>query len=525
MGPLGQRLRAILIGEKHTDCCFIVDKRPMYSHKIILAAASPVLEAMFYGPFAAINNISGPESSGGEVPPEAPPTAIGEKSAKKQTCVTTTIIDISAKIWHTMIEYIYTDETDWDSLSTYDLLELYYCAEKYLLQDLVQMTLERILMSLNCNSLFLIYDFAIRFKLNRLTDKCRQMLHELLDKKPNLFFKKMLQVNCDDVIRCYETGEDSNEDEDRPAVKRRKPPVPIEFIEDIVFGGSEDEAILGQYHQVSKECLNDILVLNFDENNGVFNDNLLLFVLKWTKIEWKLQSMGQDKLPLKKIPLLNFFQSFVCHRRTSNLVENLISFLENHYYLNNVENIPGCGWHLMQRIDLKASRPLIISGERNQFVTKFQVNQLIAIKSLIINSRLNNQILSRFMRLNRQYVYQENLSIDIFVDLPETKNNSIHRQHFNLEAEFNSQCELFLNKSIYFKPDLVYGIQFKWPRDSALTIEYPRKIYESYQNMNFIDKQFSIVFVDDAVEGTIQKDTEFISHGGILQGIHFMFMS
>lgn len=501
MSALPVRLRAMLIDEKYTDCSFLVQNDTcIHGHKIILAASSPVFEAMFYGPLA---------------------------TQQEDTQRPIAIVDVSAKIFRAMLDYVYTDEVDWNTLTHYDLLELYYCAEKYLIRR--DDILNHIRESLNCNSLYLLYDFAIRFKLSLLLTDCRHLLSELLDKKPNLFFKKVLQVNCDLVIRAYEDEEDdechSAGEECGPAVKR-KPPLPIEFIEDIVFGATDEP--IGQYHQVSKECLNDMLLLNCDAENGLFSENLLLFVLKWTKIEWKLESKGHEKLPLQKIPLLGFYNTFVCRKRTDALVENLISFLENHFYLNNVTSVSG--WHLMQRVDLKASPPLTISsGAATSFDTVFQVNHLVTIKSLIIKSRLNNAILSRFMRSTatpQQFVYKENVSLEIFSSDTEGRGLiTIHRQRFGTETEFNAQCELFLNRCLFFHPDQIYTLRFHWPKDLALmTIEYPRQIFERCHRLIMTDKQLSIVFVDDASSSSVNREVDLIA-GGILCGLQFMFVS
>lgn len=531
----------MLINEKYTDCSFLVDNGTciIHGHRMVLAAASPVFEAMFYGPFAKQR-------------------IVDNNDTEDQSVVT--IVDVSAKIFRAMLDYVYTDETEWSALSNYDLLELYYCMDKYLIRK--EDILQRIRGSLNCNSLFLFYDFAIRFKVPLLLADCRQLLHDLLDKKPQLFFKKVLQVNCDRVISGYEEvegisnggsgGRVGEEDtENGPAVKR-KPRMPIEYIEDVVFNGalehSHDDDPLGQYHQVSKECLNDLLVLNYDDANNTFNENLLLFVLKWTKIEWKLEHKGQgQRLPLQKMALLNYFKSFVCHKRTAPLVENLMAFLDNHCHLNTTMDMSVRGWHLVQRVDLKACRPLTISSSSSsdsvptEFLTKFQVNHVITIKSFIINSRLNNAIVSRFMRStathHRQFVYKESVAIEISARDMKVRGGGaivIHRQQFHAETEFNAQCELFLNKCLYFCPDQVYTLRFVWPQDAALTCEYPRKVYERCQSVVMAKKQLSLVFMDDAVNSddddvighreTKDQDMELLP-GGILSGMQFMFVS
>lgn len=498
------RLHKLFYEEKFADCCFNVKNTRIYAHRIILASASPVFEAMFFGTFAAA-------------------ISKGQSQHQEPRDETVLIVDVSAKIFRTVLEYVYTDETNWDAYDLYDLLELHYCAEKYLLRDLVVKTCARIHKTLNCNNLFLAYDFALRFEIKSLLGECRRMVQELLERKPNLFFKKVLQVNCDRAVEI-ESDNSSPDEDHRPAIKR-KPPVPIEYIEDLVFSSttSSDQEDSWQYHHVSKECVNDLLLLNFNDCDGTFNENLLLFVLKWTNIEWRLHAKGDERLPLQKLGLLKFFESFVCHKRSLPLVENLIAFLESHCYLSSVQRVPQLGWHLLQRVGLKASRPLTISGESFCFVTHFQVNQLLAIKSFIINSRLNNDVTSRAFRFNRQFLYKDNLIMEIFVS--ETSGDrSIHRQKFNVESEFNSQCELFLNKCLFFHPDQIYGLRLIWPQESALIREYPRKIFERCHNMALKDQPLSVIFMDDVNSNSTNKDSELTS-GGIVQGMHFMFVS
>lgn len=512
MSSLASRLHTLLIEEKFADCCFNVKSTHIYAHRIILASASPVFEAMFFGPFATQQR----EGLNAAI-------AQGQQHKPPRDCAgnETVIVDVSEKVFRAVLYYVYTDEIDWDALTDYELLELHYCAEKYLLRDLVSRTCDRINTTLNCNNLFLAYDFALRFGINSLLNDCRRMVQELLERKPNLFVKKVLHL---DRVVAEIDGENSSSDEDhRPAVKR-KPPVPIEFIEDLVFSSSCTTDDQGdspggwQYHHVSRECINDLLLLNFNDADGTFNENLLMFVLKWTNIERRMMhAKGEERLPLQKLGLLNFFEPFVCHKRILPLVENLIKYLET----QSVLRAPHLGWHLLQRVGLKASRPLTISGESLCFVTHFQVNHLLTIKSFIINSRLNNVVTSRVLRFNRQFLYKENLMMEILVSDP-TEDRPIHRQQFNLESEFNSQCELFLNKCLFFHPDKIYALRLIWPQDSLIR-EYPLKIFERCHNLALKDQPLSVIFMDDVNSRWTNKDSE-LTAGGILQGMHFMFV-
>ena len=79
------------------------------AHKLILAACSPVLEAMFYGGMSTTNE------------------------------TTIKITDISASAFSRFIDYAYTGEVlhgEDEDQKLQDLLELYYCGQKYLVDDL-----------------------------------------------------------------------------------------------------------------------------------------------------------------------------------------------------------------------------------------------------------------------------------------------------------------------------------------------------------------------------------------------------
>ena len=109
-----ERFKNLRKTNKYIDCQFKVDAGVYQAHKLILAAASPVLEAMLYGGM--------------------------------QTNEAIKITDISGRTFEKFIDYAYTGaialrEDEDDKLE--DLLELYYCGQKYLVDDL------RLVFSLN----------------------------------------------------------------------------------------------------------------------------------------------------------------------------------------------------------------------------------------------------------------------------------------------------------------------------------------------------------------------------------------
>lgn len=94
---------------KYTDCQFKVDARVFQAHKLILAGCSSVFEAMFYGGMSSTNE------------------------------TTIKITDISGAAFSRFIDYAYTGQVlhaEEEEQKLQDLLELYYCGQKYLVDDL-----------------------------------------------------------------------------------------------------------------------------------------------------------------------------------------------------------------------------------------------------------------------------------------------------------------------------------------------------------------------------------------------------
>jgi len=86
---LGRRYGQLLHGAKYTDCVFHVCEEQVKCHKLILSSASPVFEAMFFGPMQ--NNEPEPEIE---------------------------IHDISSAIFKVLVEYIYTGVVDYNGLAS-----------------------------------------------------------------------------------------------------------------------------------------------------------------------------------------------------------------------------------------------------------------------------------------------------------------------------------------------------------------------------------------------------------------------
>lgn len=502
---LSKRFGALLISEKYTDCCFIIDpEAPIINcHKLILASASPVFEAMFFGSY-----VQNQRRGNGEI----------EDEINDRGCVH--IKDVSENAFKTMIYFIYTNQlSQIESLSIYDLIEVFYCSEKYLLMDLVQITVDELSRRLSSsNHLFLVYDFAIKFGVNQLISQCRQMFKTLLVTKTHFFFKKTLSVQCQNVINYY--SDETTQREDNNDHVKRMNTGKVDSLDDLDFtvhtnNRNKDE---DDYHQVSKKTLADIILHSYDKPNRTFNDNLHLFVVKWMKIEWKLEN--PKRRSSLTIECLDQFFAFITDKKLrAELISGLLTYLNNHKFLNNPDTN---GWYLLQRTDLKAGTPLVLSSNKSssthQFSSKLFVNHLITIKSFIINSRFSDLILSKFVQSNPKFCYNEDLSIEILCE-----NVRIFHQKTSIEnVEFNSQVELYLNKFLYFLPGVEYTINFLWDVKHSGK-QYPRKIFETSAGIVIGNKEFNLLFVDDVKPS--DDSQYYYSQGSIIAGIHFMFLN
>ncbi|XP_017045258.1 uncharacterized protein LOC108090875 isoform X2 [Drosophila ficusphila] len=140
---LGLRYGQLLHSGKYTDCVFHICEEQVKGHKLILSAASPVFEAMFFGPMQ--NNETEPEIE---------------------------INDISAAVFKVLVEYIYTGVVKYNDLELVACIELYYAAEKYLLEELIADTLLAITRKLRFANILPALELSVCMGLDGLLEVC-----------------------------------------------------------------------------------------------------------------------------------------------------------------------------------------------------------------------------------------------------------------------------------------------------------------------------------------------------------------
>ncbi|XP_055596385.1 kelch-like protein 25 [Uranotaenia lowii] len=145
----GQRFNAMRHRNHLVDCSFRVDDKVYNCHKLLLSAASPVFEAMFYG-------------------------ALAEKQTVK-------ISDIRAGVFERMLDFVYTGQIDFDIiLHIEEVLELYYCAQKYMIDSLHKLCVNFFGNNIKPNNVLKILDIAYKMNLEDIIFSCLCVLKHFL---------------------------------------------------------------------------------------------------------------------------------------------------------------------------------------------------------------------------------------------------------------------------------------------------------------------------------------------------------
>lgn len=437
------RLKNLLTSQKHSDCSFRIDKRIINSHKVILCTASPVFEAMFYGPMA------------------------------ETRCIL--ITDITPETFLLLLEYIYTDDINMTNVTAIeDLLELYYAAKKYLLTVLQLRCIELIRSSLRHDNILRAIDMAVAMN-----------IPELLDVTVG-FFSKFCLIG--------------------------------RFFSNIVMQSNDDDA----FH-ISKATLNCILASDIQQQNI----NLLCLIKKWCQREAKQQQLGPDDicqiLTGVRVPvhLLDDLQSM------HSLVIEDISCGETPMMINGLKN-SRMAWELCQRKYYKAVRPLCIGRlYESSMNTSLRSNRLLALRSLIINSRLTPFIGTAKKFGTRAQPLARNYTEQINVVIAAGDNDYRLQQTFVVfNTEYNSTVSFVFEKAVIIAADVVYDISFRWS-DCTATIS---GVGDGVQNNGCWEYPRSVLSPEEKIAGgscTLEFDcsNNINDIGSILVGVEFVILS
>ncbi|XP_026277598.1 uncharacterized protein LOC113205972 [Frankliniella occidentalis] len=140
------RLGNLLQTSQWSDCTFLVgdgdNRQEFHAHRILLAACSPVFEAMCFGPLA-------------------------EKSA-------ILIPDLEPKAFQVLLQYVYTDNVQFSSVE--EACDVLYAAKKYLISNLSQLCHSYVKRNMQAKDVVTVYEYAKLLGEDALYEPCLLML-------------------------------------------------------------------------------------------------------------------------------------------------------------------------------------------------------------------------------------------------------------------------------------------------------------------------------------------------------------
>lgn len=226
---LALRYEQLLASEKYYDCVFLLGGQEVRCHKLILATSSPVFEAMFYGPISEKQNVID-------------------------------ILDMSNDIFKLMIVYIYKGSVDFGNLSLEETIELYYGAEKYLLNDLKIECLEAIQLKLRFSNILAALELSVCLDLSNLLAICFNFFIRCCLKEAQ--FVSHLKTHYYHVSKdCIKT-----------IISMCKEQIPAQNLLWFIYEWCQQECL--EMGLKKTECSSIIEDLNIKECNNIMEDNV-----------------------------------------------------------------------------------------------------------------------------------------------------------------------------------------------------------------------------------------------------------
>lgn len=170
------KLKHLLKTHEWSDCFFIINNEKVPAHKLILSFNSPVFEMMFYG--------------------SLPSSEIEIK-------------DIDVKDFKTMLEFVYTNLINFESIQ--QAWNLVYIGQKYLLNELIDTSIDYIQNNLNIKNLLLSYEYSDMFNFDELKKSC---FHDVLMHTREIFLVDNYHIKIDTLWDILNMKEFSNINDD-----------------------------------------------------------------------------------------------------------------------------------------------------------------------------------------------------------------------------------------------------------------------------------------------------------------------
>lgn len=411
---LSQRYEQLLLEEKYSDCSFVVgnERKRFQCHRVILAAASPVFEAMFYGAM---------------------------KYSDEDLISDIDIQDIPAPTFQRLITFIYKGIIDINELNLGEIIELYYGAEKYLLNDLIGECLHGLSLKLRFDNIMSTLQLAVCMDLNNLLATCLKFFIRCCvgNEQFTYYFKH----------KCKQT--------------------------------------------VSKECLEAVVEHWFEYAETQAQNKGLL----WLVCEWNQQQIKQSDAPKEEGEYvynnLTYFSPLtIC--QLEKIMASVLEFSE----ANQPDTKCVAPTKALERAFYRACPPITISHDMFQWSSRISCDNFVALYGFILYSRQSPAVLDKLLKQSSltvrppsQYV-EENMLIEIKSIRPPCSKNNTHNaltyewvHHvLNKTVMYNCFINIKWEEAVIMSPGVEYEVTFTWQPSICNGVEYTACLLENDVN-------------------------------------------
>jgi len=421
-----------------SDCTFVVGLPPNLKvfrcHKMFLAMASPVFEAMFFGGLAESSNGSTQEIK---------------------------ILDVQPDAFYVMLQYIYTDNIN---LNSFELVcDICYAAKKYMLPALVEECTKYLWRDLYPRNACRAYEFAKLFEEPVLLDKSMQMIRnqskdiltentfEDVEHATLCVVLNQPMINADEaslfegmvrwgIKECERRGMDSNQ----PDRQRQCLGEALFLIRYLTFppsdfaAGPAKSGLLTQTESFA-------ILMNISSPGS------------WEMPEYMNNETEPRQIPRELMPMLSSGPAdvdvtirFWCHRAmmqephclNTSILDCSVTFtVDKDICIHGIE-VPSQVTEVPENIELPMLQNLAVQANNQMNVAPAQAPNNNAGGAIQIN---NHQGSNEYNEL-------------LYAHLLDADGNRLTYTHFTAKVERNTMIEIEFNRSVYVKANKVYRI-------------------------------------------------------------------
>lgn len=324
------------------------------------------------------------------------------------------ITDTSHDSFELFLEFIYTGDLKLKNDEIKCLIEIGYCAQKYLIDELRKKCLEKLTELLNRDNIFKFLEKSFEFHLEDFLVSCLYFVVDEIEAGTSF---------CNAILNNNKKINNSNDENSN----------------------------------LSSKCF-EFLIKNLLDYFGDERDDILCLVKAWTIKQCHVgnTTISSESLAVNT-KLLNFDASFEI--KFNNFVAAFVDISER-----VTKNF--------HRQYYKPVRPLILERNHSYFDVNLSFRRFISIKSLTINSRLTPENI-HFVG-NQTYI--EKFNVEIF-DKSSGKSIYKELHTIDCVA-FNESFKIKLNERMILFPYTLYKIRISWNVDeTSLGSEYPRQMF------------------------------------------------